>query len=311
MLNCYICFFCYYRVCKLWYEITRHPMFWRKIASGVSRPQSGAALKLAKMLPSSVTYIELNFERTDEIWFLNLKEFSSILRARCPNLHVLILRRVRLTDYMSSDQKTADLRKMLENIRIFAVHQAGFMEYIDLNLKPSDISKMEVLDFRRCRPTFINQFTNWSLPNLKKIRLSECRMNEIDLEKILFLVVRKLEVLDLESTQANLNVFGIIRRNGHNLRELYICDTNLHGRDLIFSDTENALENLKIICLRNCNLESSSIISLINSCKSLQHVYIGGLEKNNEYLECQSDKVHYNFASRHCNHCAKINYICE
>lgn len=285
-------------------------MFWRRIVSGISRPQSGAPLKLAEILPSCVSYIELNFERTDEIWLLDLKELSSILRARCPNLRVLILRRVRIAA-MSTFEETADLRKLLENIRIFALHQSGFMEYVDLNLKASDISKIEVLDFRRCPEMFISQFTDWHLPNLKKLRLSECRVTEMVLRKIMLLVVSKLEVLDLESTQADFNTFGIIRRNGHNLKELYMCDTNLHHKDLILSDTQNALQNLEIICLRNCDLGSSVIISLINSCQSLQHVYVGGLEKNTEYLKCQSEKVHNDFASRHCNHCAKINYMCE
>lgn len=279
--------------------------------SNIPIPQSGLALKLAEILPSCVTYIELNFESTPEIWHLNLKDLSLILRARCPNLQVLILRHVRLAA-ISTFEETEDLRELLENMRIFVLHHTGFMEHIDIHFMDPDISKMEVLDFRRCPPKFVFKFFHSMLPSLKKLCLSDCYLSEEVLAVMLQHVVRKLEVLNLENTLADSNVFRIIRKYGHHLTELYMCNTYFRDEDLIFSDTENALKNLKIICIRNCEVENcDSIISLINSCQSLQHVYIGGLHRYTEYLKLRSEKVHVAFGMELCNHWAKVNYMYE
>lgn len=310
----------YCRVCKTWYEITRHPVFWKRVVTDISRNHhssvSAAALNLAEILPPCISYLELNFDDTRDRRHFELRKLSSLLRARCPNLEAIVLRHVNLVYHRPA---TMDLSNQLpENIRVFVLHNKRRMEKLALYFSDSDISKMEVLDLRRCNEMFIRPFFRSPLPRLKKLRLANSAMRDGELASILFPVMKQIEVLDLEDTIAASITFDTIRMYGFHLTELYLCNTLLCNSGVLISDEkENALQQLKVICLRNCAVVRKNIESLIKHCRSLERIYVGGLwgyfdfEENYSRFMSKSKIVQLDFDTKYCNHGDKINYMHE
>lgn len=124
-------------------------------------------------------------------------------------------------------------------------------------------------------------------------------------------IVSSLEVLDLEGTITGYFAFKAVRNYGSHLVELYMCFTLVQDDDLVFENRVDALPRLEKVCLRACNVTYNGIISLLKSCKSLQHVCVGqpGAEAQNHYSKCNSEKVHITDSFLYCDHYAEINYM--
>lgn len=302
----------YCRVSKIWYRITRYPVFWRRIFAKVFQPDS--ALKLINILQSHVTYINLNFEDVPKDSYVNVKEFSMGLREKCPHLESLIINKIKFCVNIAA-KKLEFWIQMHENLKVLSLRDTGFkLKFlaIDENELLNDgniFSKLEVLDFTGSSIHLWNPATFLRLTSLKVLRLCRVFLHPCFFEPVLPCIMQQLQILDLESTMACSGTFATICRYGLNLTELYMCETVIQDESLVSVDT--CLPRLKKICLRGNDVTSVGIMSFIRWCPSLDHVYVGReeIDPRNNYSDCNSEKVHVINGYRFCNHFKEVEYI--
>lgn len=229
-----------------------------------------AAKTVIEKLPCFTTYIKLDF-RDNCNWFkpLNFKEFSEMLHKKCPNLETLILQRAHLSD--DTLWKVIDLcTQFLQKIKVLVFHYSVFANY-PIEEKDGDISKIEVLDVSGCFLGHYNRPPFSRMPHLKKLYLAHSNTICSWFQDASFL--KQLEVLDVRRTESHSCTFEIIQNHGLHLKELYLCGAYLQDEDLIFN--HSAFPSLEIISLKfNYCITCDGVISLIQSCPSLCHIYV-------------------------------------
>lgn len=86
-------------------------------------------------------------------------------------------------------------------------------------------------------------------------------------------LLNQLRELSVGYTCINSATFAAIKRHGHNLKNICLCYADLQDRDLKFDNS--GFPELKTICLRDCiDVTCEGVFSLIQSCPSLQNVYL-------------------------------------
>lgn len=302
----------YCRISKIWYRITRYPVFWRRIFAKVFQPDS--ALKLINILQSHVTYINLSFEDVPKDSYVNVKEFSMLLREKCPHLESLIINKIKFCVNIAA-QKLEFWMQLHENLKVLSLRNTDFtlifpeFEENELLNDENIFSKIEVLDFTGSNIHIWSPTTFLHLTSLKVLRLCRVLLHPCFFDPVLPYIMQQLQILDLESTIAGSDTFDTIRRYGVHLTELYMCETLIEDEALVFVDT--CLPRLKKICLRGNDVTSVGIMSLIKWCPSLDHVYVGReeVDPRNDYSDCNSEKVHVINGYRFCNHFKEVEYI--
>lgn len=270
---------------------------------------SEAAMKFVQMLPSCVTHLRLDFTYSED-WALNLRDLSVILQERCPRLEVLIFHRARFITINISRATLYVCEQLMANIRVLVFHHTALNDVTMLDISDAILSKIQVLDISRSAQMLLNDSFVSRVPNLKKMLLAGSGISDYTFETHPSIVSR-LEVLDLEGTITGYFAFKSVRNYGFHLVELYMCFTLVQDDDLVFEKPADALPRLKKVCLRASNVTYKGIISLLKSCKSLQHVCVGQpvTDPENDYSKCNSEKVEIIDGFLYCDHYAKINYM--
>lgn len=201
---------------------------------------------------------------------LNFIELCVKLQERCPQLEMLFLKGAELP---FSLLQIIDLcTQYLQNVRSLILRSAEFPEYRKAR-KSGKVSEIEVLSLYGCDFTKIIELPFLRIPNLKELNLTNTNIEDSWFRKntVFF---KKLEVLHLGFTSIGFKAFQLIQNNGLYLKELYMCGTNLEDKDFIFNNS--VFPQLKTICLTYCyyNLTSEGIVSLIQSCQTLENVYV-------------------------------------
>lgn len=266
-------------------------------------------MKFVQMLPSCVTHLRLNFTYS-EAWALNLRDLSMILQERCPSLEVLIFHRARFMTINASRAVLYICEQLMTNIRVLVFHHAALNDVTMLDISDAVLSKIEVLDISRSTQMLLNDSFVSRVPHLKKMRLAGSGISDYTFETHPS-IVSNLEVLDLEGTITGYFAFKAVLNYGSHLVELYMCFTLLQDDDLVFENPADALPCLEKVCLRASNVTYKGVISLLKSCKSLQHVCVGEpvADPENDYSKCNSEKVEIIHGFLYCDHYAKINYM--
>lgn len=267
------------------------------------------------MLPPYVSHVKIDFDFKHH--YLNFPEFSELLRERCPDLKVLIFRHTTLM-IPKYNPGISYLFKLLPiNIRVLVLHFDFVYESFcvcDNSDYMFDISKIEILDLSETNwsETFINEGMFMQMKRLRQLRLVGCRAKESSLKNIQFFMTQ-LELLDLEDTKTGSVLFQVIRNYGFNLTKLYVCNTFLEDKDIVFSDDLTFFPRLQEICLRSCYVTYNAVEQLIKSCPNLQHVYVGSVNSDPvyDYTLCNSKKVHIIKSDSFCYHFQKVDYMCE
>lgn len=239
-------FFSHYSVCSRWNRVTRSPTLWKKV--DVKFYLSRKSLNTMTMcfvnkLPSCVTSIRLDYSNLDSTEELNFEEFCVRLRKRCPHLEMLILEHVHFPDNLPS--VIGLCTQFLPDLKILVFRHSTFSN-CSTREKFGDISKIEVLD------------------------VSDCEVGRF--KKIQFSNMPQLRVLNLRNSGFVSPAFLSLQEHGLNLEELYLCNTVVYPEDLIFSNS--MFPRLKIICLCSNFSTVKGIFSAIQSCQSLQKLYI-------------------------------------
>lgn len=253
--------------------MTRRSNLWKKVNVkfyGHHGSQTGVAKNFVMTLPSCVTDIRFDFMFcTGWTEPLNFMELCVKLKERCPQLEALFLKGADLTLSLSIviDMCT----KSLENVKSLTLRSVQFSERRRIRTKDSDIPKIKVLNLYACNLKKTNEFINSSMPILKELNLTNTNIDDtwFDVDPIFF---KELEVLHLGFIGIGSRAFQKIQNNALYLKKLYLCGTKLEDKDLINS----VFPHLKTICLTYCyhTLTSEGIVSLVQSCPSLENVYV-------------------------------------
>lgn len=194
-------------------------------------------------LPSCVTSIRLYYSNRDCTEQLNFEELCLGLQRRCPRLEMLNLECVHLTDNLPS--VIGLCTHFLSSVKILIFHHSKFFD-CPTREEFSGVSKIEILDVSD---------SNLGYPY-----------------EIQFSKMPQLRVLNLRNTYINSRTFRQLPNHGLNLEELYLCGTFVTSDYLLF--TNSMFPHLKILCL-DCHFSTrTGIPSVIQSCQSLQKVYI-------------------------------------
>lgn len=308
-------FFSHYRVCKIFNALARCSLFWTRVDVQFLRRHgslSEVAMKFAELLPSSVTHLKLNFEHSDD-WSLNLADFLVKLQKRCPNLQVLIFERAKL---VATNENSSVLRlceQFLANIRVLVIRNSRLKKRLKFDNKSKLSSKIEVLDASGCTLSSYDHLLSHRrlFRRLKKLYLADMVCYKIEENMTDPHLISTLELLNLERTRAASEIFQAISKYGRHLTELYLCYTLVKDDDITFNNKKNALSRLKKICLRGCKVTNTGIQSLIESCPSLQYVYVGNTVTRlfDDYSKCDSEKVQVTYGAKLCDHYAKVDYM--
>lgn len=253
--------------------MTQSPVLWREVDVKLYHSfgsQNTVATSFVNKLPSCVYRIRLDF-RISLDWTepLNFEELSSILRKRCPHLKILILECAKLSD---SFPLIIDLcAQYLEKLQtlVFRFTYFPLLTYLIPRAGCDHISKIEILDLSSC------DFED-STPLFSKMTfLKQLHLRNVNVDDYWFesdpSFLNQLHVLDLGETEIGFETFQAIHNHGLNLTELYLCGTDLEDDDF----SNSVFPHLKTICLRFCKYVTCDVVvSLIQSCRSLQNVYV-------------------------------------
>lgn len=269
----FITFFFYYRVCRSWNALTKSPSLWKKVNVKfhyMHGSQNIVAKCFVDSLPACATCIRLDF-RFRSSWTepLNFKELSIKLQEKCPHLEVLFLYGAELSDNLPSVIHLCAL--FLPDVKKLTLNYVNFRDY-PAREELSRISKIEVLDLSNCHLGHFNGPPFSRMPHLKDLSLVDTNANNSFFEDSTSFL-NQLCVLNLRRSVFSSRLFNIIRNHGTNLKELYVCGTNLENNDLYFK--KSVFPHLKTICLRYCDrVTYKGIKFLLQSCRSLKNVYV-------------------------------------
>lgn len=267
----------YYRVSRKWNELTRSPVLWKKVDVEFHwshGSQNTVAEYFVNKLPSCASHLRLNFEYHRN-WTepLDFEKLSTRLKERCPHLKMLILDSVTLSNSLSL---VIDLCTVfLENVKTLAFCYSEFRQCPEKE-ECHGISKIEILDLLCCEFRQYNKPPFSRMPYLKQLHM-RYNISAEDIDDSWFeddsTFLNQLHVLDLVSSDFSPRTFQAIQNNGLNLTELYLCWSHLEDSFLNFSNT--VFPHLETICFTRCiGVTCEGVISLIQSCQSLQNVYV-------------------------------------
>lgn len=187
------------------------------------------AKSFINLLPPCVISIRLDF-RLRLYWTerLNFEELSLTLQDKCPNLEILILSKIELSDTLLS---VIDLcTQFLQKLKVLVLHLSIFSNCPKRD-ECGDISKIEVLDVDCCEFGYFYELPFSRMPYLKELRLSSRVVDDVWFKDgALFL--SQLDVLDLECTAISSRTYQAIRNHALNLKALYLGYVNLDDDDL-------------------------------------------------------------------------------
>lgn len=233
-------------VCRRWNALRWSSTLWKKVDVKFHNFQNTVTKHFVTMLPSCVTSIRLYYSSLDCTEQLNFEELCVKLQRRCPRLEKLILERVHLTDSLPS--VIALCTHFLPGVKVLVFRHSKF------SMSPTreefdGISKIEILDVS-------DSVLGIQFP---------C--------EIQFSKMPQLRVLNLRNTYINSRIFRQLPNNGLNLEELYVCGTFVTRDYLLF--TSSMFPRLKILCLDFHFCTRTGIPFVVESCQTLQKVYIG------------------------------------
>lgn len=264
-------------MCKRWNALTKSPVLWKIVDVELYESTSEAVKTFVQTLPSCVSSIKLNFMDMEywegDYWQhqkLDFEELCVMIQEKCPHLQLLNMWNALFSNNL---QSITDLcTRFLPNVRRLVFYHCGFMEW-SARMSNSGVSKIEALDVVKCYFELFDFPPLSKIPCLRELNLHGTVVNELLFENdIPFL--NQLKVLNLGFTGIEyLRTFKTILSHAVNLEELYLCDINLYINDLNLNNL--ALPHLKTICLRSrWDVACDDIISLIQSCQSLENVYV-------------------------------------
>lgn len=248
-------------------------MLWKKVHVeffSSHRKQNTVANTFVKRLPSCVTHMRLDFKNRD-FWTgkLSFGELSGNLGKHCSNLKVLIIYGAILYESILSVINLCNL--FLKNVTSLAIF---YSQFIDCPSRGAYVgtSKIKVLNLFG---SYLGRFNEPPFSNMPE--LTELYLARTDVDRTWFIgnssFLNQLHVLDLGDICIDSTAFQIIKDNALNLKELYLCGADdLEDDDLKF---DNLIPHLKTVCLKFCeDVSCEGIVSLIQSCPSLQNVYV-------------------------------------
>lgn len=128
-------------------------------------------------------------------------------------------------------------------------------------------------------------------PNLKKLEIYECNVNDEGVSCLLPKSWKSLRILKFFDTSGSLSSdgFATLIRATHNLKALDIGDENGNFRlneIVIDSAVENIaryLPELEYLCLCSCDISDGALSALARSCNSLRYLDLSETRMNNSY----------------------------
>lgn len=303
-------------MCKRWNVLTKSPLLWKKVdVKLILRDNSHTEIvtNFVNTLPFCVTCIRLDFTLISHHFeSLKFEEFCVKLQEMCPSLEILILDKAKLSDSLSSIIDLCIL--FLQNLRILVFRFCIFPDCPARDLC-EDISKIEILDVSCCHfGSFIKPpFSR--MPDLKTLRLSNTDVDDFWFEGDISFF-NQLDILDLGYTRISSRTFRGICAHAFNLKELYLCWANLEDDD--FKLNFAVFPHLKTICIRYCRgveVTYEAVIFLIQSCESLQNIYVtqqvANFFRKRPFVavnKCNSSGI---VKVIDCDGHQKINYLCK
>lgn len=233
---------------------------------GTPESKNEAVKEIIQDLSFWTTHIKLNFRyMTDQLMF---EDISMTLQKQCCHLHTLIFCDTELSVNLQSIINLC--AHFLQNVRVLVLRNSKFGSN-PVNGEYNEISKLEVLDVRRCFPASGNRPLFSIMPHLKKLCLADVvQIDDFWFEDD-FSFLSQLEVLDLGNTMIHIDTFLALQARALNLIELYLCRTIIWNAALM----EFVFPKLKTICLNFCYyVNYEGIVSIIESCPSLQNIYV-------------------------------------
>lgn len=194
-------------------------------------------------LKSYITNIRVSGNNLDWTEKLNFEDICLRLQKRCPCLKMLILEHVHLSDNLPS--VLGFCIQFLPGVKILVFRHSTFSE-CPARGEFGGISEIEVLDVSDC---FIGPY-----------------------QELQFSKMPQLRVLNFGNSWVTSQVFLSLQNHALNLEELYLCASLVCDDDLIFSSS--MFPHLKIICLCSHFCIIDSFFSVLQSCHSLQKIYI-------------------------------------
>lgn len=279
-----------YSVCRKWNMLTRSPTLWKRVNVNFHyshESQTTVTSCFINTLPPCVTCIRINFKRIHAGWseHLNFEELCLRLQRSCPCLKILIFSGAILSDNLTP---IIDLcTQFLHGVKILVFRHSSFPSR-RLVANAGGCSKIEILDISDCdfyfdpddyeEMDFVDKPPFSRMPNLKQLHLYGSNVGYSWFQDdISFL--NQLQMLNLGCTHIRSRTFLILLNHGHNLKELYLCEIDLQRLDVNFGNS--VFPSLETICIRDSYVICEPIISLIQSCRSLQNVYVNdGMAKD-------------------------------
>lgn len=258
-------------MCRQWNLLTKRPAFWKDVNVKFHKShksQNDVTKCFVETLPSCVTCIRLDFKHFSQ-WAeqLNCEEFYTRLQKICPHLRRLKLKGALLS---CSIQSVIDLcAKFLPDVKILILNYC----YFSVSPPRGELvgsSKIELLDLTQSWLGHFSEPAFSRMPHLKRLHLSNTNISYYWFEDDISFLSR-LDVLDVGCTPIFSNAFSLIRCYAFNLKELFLCKLFLHEFDL----NNSVFPHLKTICVKHCSrVTCEGVVSLIQSCQSLQNVYV-------------------------------------
>lgn len=254
--------------------LAKNPVLWKEVYVGFYKHcecQTTLAKGFVNLLPPCVTSLGINFfDYNDQTGQLNFEELSVVLQERCPHLKKLMLRIALLSDCLPS---VIDLcTQFLPNLQVLEFCKTTFSDCPARKDECGSPSKIEVLDITYCHFRDINKSPISKMPNLKKLLLFGMSIDD-DWFECDTSFLTQLHMLNLGFTEIGSRSFQAICSQACNLEELYLCQTYVNDKDFNFNTS--VFPHLKTVCLKRCSrVTCKSVIFLIQSCKSLENVYV-------------------------------------
>lgn len=290
--------------------LARSPVLWKKVDVQIFPSHNRSLTSITKsfidrLLPC-VTYIRLDFNNNFE-WVIKLVfvELCVRLQEKCPHLEVFILIRCEFSDSLSSvinlcTQFLQDVKKLVFCYCLFSdCHSTGECD---------GISKMEVLGVWLCEfeGKSLKKTPFSRMPYLKELYLSGSHGIDDSLFKGDTSFLNQIQVLNLKSPNIGSRTFSVIKNHGINIKELCLLSFDLQDHDLNFNNS--IFPQLTTICLVDCyRVTCEGVVSLIQSCQSLQNVYVDNNVAKSFAAHpfaianrCKSRIVKEIYCNRHC-----------
>lgn len=282
----YFLFSCY-RVCKRWNSLAKSSQFWRTVDfkfTDSDKSGNAVAEDLIAGLPRCVSSVSLDFkdvaQNTEPI---NFRILCEKIKTKCPDIEQLMLTNCELCENVSAVIDSCSY--FLENVKNLVFNWCVF-PHDETVPENGCISKIQSLDLSYCDIEGKNKPKFTSMPFLQALVLREGNFagNWFDIS-----VLTQLTLLHVGESLIDAQTVSSILNNAVNIQHLYLCNVDLSNNDF----TAVKSPNLTTICLADTNITVDDIVLLIQSCASLEQVYINTKDyklfvENSFFVENQS-----------------------